>query len=70
MLLAGEPFEEPRYVWWNFVSSSRQRIEQAKQRWLAGEFATVPGDAQEYIPLPQDAFGRGPESPPVEGEML
>lgn len=52
MLLGGEAFASPRHVWWNFVSSSRDRINQAKQDWKAGRFATVPGDAEEYIPIP------------------
>ncbi len=52
MLLGGEPLDGPRYVWWNFVSSSRERIEQAKADWKAGRFPPVPGDA-EFIPLPE-----------------
>ena len=52
LLLGGEPLDGPRYLWWNFVSSSRERIEQAKADWKAGRFATVPGDA-EFIPLPE-----------------
>ena len=53
MLLGGEAFATHRYVYWNFVSSSRVRIEQAKQDWLAGRFPLVPGDDQEFIPLPE-----------------
>lgn len=53
MLLGGEAFRSPRHVWWNFVSSSRERINQAKQDWRDGRFPTVPGDADEFIPLPQ-----------------
>lgn len=52
MLLGGEAFAERRYVWWNFVSSDRERIEQAKEDWREGRFATVPGDSEEFIPLP------------------
>lgn len=52
MLLGGESFATPRHVWWNFVSSSRERIEQAKSDWRAGLFPLVPGDAAEFIPLP------------------
>jgi len=52
MLLGGEAFPTKRYVYWNFVSSSRERIEQAKDDWTAGRFALVPGDDQEFIPLP------------------
>ena len=53
MLLGGEPLDAPRHVWWNFVSSSRERIEQAKRDWVEGRFGTIPGDAKEYIPLPE-----------------
>jgi redox-sensitive bicupin YhaK (pirin superfamily) len=52
MLLGGEAFSTHRYVYWNFVSSSRDRIEQAKEDWKAGRFPVVPGDAEEFIPLP------------------
>ena len=53
MLLGGEAFATHRYVYWNFVSSSRERIEQAKQDWQAGRFPLVPGDEAEFIPLPE-----------------
>ncbi len=53
MLLGGEAFATPRYVYWNFVSSSRDRIQQAKQDWQAGVFPIVPGDEEEFIPLPE-----------------
>lgn len=52
MLLGGDPLEGRRYVWWNFVASSRERIEDAKARWRAGAFPVVPGD-DEVIPLPE-----------------
>jgi redox-sensitive bicupin YhaK (pirin superfamily) len=52
MLLGGEPMDGPRHIWWNFVSSSKERIEQAKADWQAGRFGPVPGDA-EFIPLPE-----------------
>ena len=52
MLLGGEPMDGPRHIWWNFVSSSKDRIEQAKEEWRTGKFQTVPGDAEEFIPLP------------------
>ena len=52
MLLGGEAFATHRYVYWNFVSSSRERIEQAKEDWRAGRFPLVPGDEAEFIPLP------------------
>lgn len=51
MLLGGERFPTPRYIWWNFVASTRERIEAAKQRWAAGQFAPVPAET-EFIPLP------------------
>lgn len=51
MLLGGEPLAGERTVWWNFVSSSPERIEQAKADWAAGRFALVPGET-EFIPLP------------------
>jgi hypothetical protein len=52
LLLGGEPTDGPRHIWWNFVSSSRERIEQAKADWKAQRFPVVPGDA-EFIPLPE-----------------
>jgi redox-sensitive bicupin YhaK (pirin superfamily) len=51
LLLGGAAMDGPRQVWWNFVSSSRERIEQAKADWQAGRFAAVPGET-EFIPLP------------------
>ena len=53
MLLGGEAFSTPRHVWWNFVSSSRDRINQAKDDWKARRFPIVPGDEEEYIPIPE-----------------
>lgn len=53
MLLGGEPLDGPRHLFWNFVSSSKERIEQAKRDWKEGRFAKVPGDEQEFIPLPE-----------------
>jgi redox-sensitive bicupin YhaK (pirin superfamily) len=53
MLLGGEAFSTRRYVWWNFVSSDRERIEQAKADWREGRFDRVPGDEEEFIPLPE-----------------
>ena len=52
MLLGGEPLDGHRHVWWNFVSSSRERIEQAKQDWLDGRFGRIEGET-EFIPLPE-----------------
>lgn len=51
MLLGGAPLDGPRHIWWNFVSSSRDRIEQAKADWQAGRFPAVPGES-DFIPLP------------------
>src|ERR1700730_4291383 len=51
MFLGGAALEGPRYIWWNFVSSRRERIEQAKEDWKTGKFAPVPGET-EFIPLP------------------
>lgn len=52
MVFGGEPMEGPRYIWWNFVSSRRERIEAAKDEWRKGRFDTVPGDEVDFIPLP------------------
>jgi len=53
LLLGGAPPDGPRYIEWNFVSSSLARIEQAKRDWQAGNFPKVPGDEIEFIPLPE-----------------
>jgi redox-sensitive bicupin YhaK (pirin superfamily) len=53
MLLGGAPLESDRFIWWNFVASSRQAIEQAKQKWRDGQFGSVPGET-EWIPLPDE----------------
>jgi redox-sensitive bicupin YhaK (pirin superfamily) len=52
MFLGGDALEGPRHIWWNFVSSSKERIEQAKQDWKSGRFAHVPNE-HEFIPLPE-----------------
>ena len=57
LLLGGETFNGPRYIWWNFVASTKERIEAAKEAWRAGDwqngrFHLPPGDDQEFIPLP------------------
>ena len=51
-IVGGEPLGK-RHIWWNFVSSRRERIEQAKADWKEGRFAKVPGDEEEFIPLPE-----------------
>jgi redox-sensitive bicupin YhaK (pirin superfamily) len=52
MLLGGAPMDGPRHIWWNFVSSSEERIERAKKEWKEGAFPKIPGDDAEFIPLP------------------
>ena len=52
MLFGGASLGSKRYIWWNFVSSSKERIEQAKEEWRTGRFDIVPGDSEEMIPLP------------------
>jgi hypothetical protein len=54
LLLGGAAMDGPRHLFWNFVSSSRERIEQAKADWKAGRFGKVPGDEAEFIPLPEE----------------
>lgn len=61
MLLGGEAFPTKRHVWWNFVSSSRERIEQAKADWREGRFPKVPGDEDEFIPIPERPLTRSAE---------
>jgi redox-sensitive bicupin YhaK (pirin superfamily) len=51
VLIGGAPLDGERHIWWNFVSSSRERIEQAKRDWKGGRFPPVPGET-EFIPLP------------------
>jgi redox-sensitive bicupin YhaK (pirin superfamily) len=53
MLLGGNRFPTPRHIWWNFVASSHERIERAKERWAKREFPPVPGET-EFIPLPSE----------------
>ncbi len=52
VMLGGAPLDGPRFIWWNLVSSSRERIEQAKRDWAEDRFAKVPGET-EFIPLPE-----------------
>ena len=54
LVFGGEPLDGPRHLWWNFVSSDKERIEQAKADWVDGRFAQVPGDS-EFIPLPENS---------------
>jgi redox-sensitive bicupin YhaK (pirin superfamily) len=53
MFLGGEPLGE-RFIWWNFVSSRKERIEQAKSDWQQGRIILPPNDNKEFIPLPED----------------
>src|SRR3546814_15950564 len=52
MLFGGAALNSKRYIWWNFVSSSKDRIEMAKEEWRIGRFDIVPGDEEELWPLP------------------
>ena len=64
MLVGGEPLEGPRYIWWNFVSSSLERLDMAKAAWREGRFDLIPMDHDEFIPAPEDGAGRPrPQSP-------
>jgi redox-sensitive bicupin YhaK (pirin superfamily) len=53
VLIGGAPLDGERHIWWNFVSSSTERIERAKTDWAEGRFGVVPGDEKEFIPLPE-----------------
>ena len=53
VLVGGATMDGPRHIWWNFVSSRKERIEQAKADWKGGRFDIVPGDEAEFIPLPE-----------------
>ena len=67
MLLGGEPLGE-RFIWWNFVSSRKDRIEQAKEDWKQGRIILPPNDNKEFIPLPDDktkAAGGTPRPEPL-----
>jgi redox-sensitive bicupin YhaK (pirin superfamily) len=67
MLMGGEPLGE-RFIWWNFVSSRRERIEQAKEDWKQGRIILPPNDNKEFIPLPQDKSK--PAGMPPQPEVL
>jgi len=54
ILIGGDPLDGPRYIWWNFVSSSRERIIEAAHAWRAGQFPKIPGDDVEFIPAPDE----------------
>lgn len=65
MLLGGEPLGE-RFIWWNFVSSRKERIEQAKEDWRQGRIILPPNDNDEFIPLPNDKSKPAGSSPTPE----
>lgn len=65
MLLGGEPLGE-RFIWWNFVSSRKERIEQAKEDWKQGRIILPPNDNKEFIPLPDDKSKLAGSSPKPE----
>jgi redox-sensitive bicupin YhaK (pirin superfamily) len=65
MLLGGEPLGE-RFIWWNFVSSRQERIEQAKEDWKQGRIVLPPNDNREFIPLPDDKSKPGGSAPKPE----
>lgn len=55
MVIGGQPFSEGRHIYWNFVHSKREKIQEAKQKWKAQGFGTVPGET-DFIPLPEDSL--------------
>ncbi len=63
VILGGAAMDGPRHIWWNFVSSRKERIEQAKAEWKAGHFGKVPGDEIEFIPLPEKTQTIGSPNP-------
>ncbi len=67
MVLGGEPLGD-RYIWWNFVSSRKERIEQAKEDWKQGRIILPPNDDKEFIPLPEDKSK--PSEPPPPPDLL
>lgn len=70
VVIGGEPLDGPRYIWWNFVSSERDRIIEAAHAWRAGSFPKVPGDDKEHIPAPdEDPRFAGGYHPPTDDEM-
>ncbi|MBF0693691.1 MAG: pirin family protein [Flavobacterium sp.] len=63
LILGGEPLGE-RFIWWNFVSSRKERIEQAKEDWKQGRIMLPPNDDAEFIPLPEDKYKIAGSPPP------
>jgi redox-sensitive bicupin YhaK (pirin superfamily) len=64
MVLGGEPLG-PRHIWWNFVSSRKDRIEQAKEDWKEGRIKLPPTDDKEFTPLPEDHRKKDPPPPDI-----
>jgi len=71
VILGGEPLDGPRYMWWNFVSSSSDRIVEAAHAWRDGKFPKVPGDEEEFIPAPPEDphFAGGGYHPPSDLDL-
>jgi len=65
MIIGGARLEKPRLMWWNFVSTSQERIEQAKRDWHNRAFPLIPGDEKEFVPLPENGFPKPPSPPPL-----
>ena len=65
MIVGGARLEKPRHMWWNFVSTSTERIEQAKKDWRDRRFPVIPDDAAEFVPLPENGFPKPPSPPPL-----
>lgn len=59
MILGGAVMDGPRYIYWNFVSSSKERLLQAKEDWMNRRFPIIPSDAHEFVPLPEDSASSG-----------
>jgi hypothetical protein len=55
VLIGGDRLDGPRYMFWNFISSSRERLEQARADWREGRFPKIPGDDVEFVPLPEQS---------------
>lgn len=65
MIIGGARLDKPRFMWWNFVATSQERIEQAKKDWRERAFPLIPDDAEEFVPLPEGNFPKPPSPPPL-----
>lgn len=63
MIIGGDRLEKPRHMWWNFVSTSQDLIEQARQDWQRQKFKKIPDDAEEFVPLPKNNFPKPKPQP-------